>query len=501
MYFKKLAVFAAALCLLAGQVYNPTVLLSYSAVQSESDEAAATISLKVGESASPTQTSVEQAKWNSENISIATVSSDGTITAVSAGTTYVNAIFPTSVYKIKVVVTEDTSQKDEDEKKVTDLGTVNLDNDHPSAAATLNNAPAGTPVWSSSDTNVATVDNEGNITAVNTGSCTVTAVIGKNTYKITINSTYVPTAAPKTKYDLGSFVLSDDAPTAVIDLKLPEGTAVVWTSSDENIATVDNSGKVIAHSSGNCTITAETDTAVYTASLTSTYSGNVTIPQKELGSVSLTQTIPAKKFSVNIPEGADAVWSSTDESVAVTDQNGFITAVGKGSCDVNIMYSGVKYIIHVTSDLKPVSELTAEDCSTTLNGIGTKLTLSGGDKEVKEWKSLTPDTAEVDQNGVVTSKADGVAVIVAVYDSHASAILINVKSLYLAGDANCNNEVKMNDAVFIMQSIANPDEFKLTTQGEINADCDGQNNGVSNMDALAIQKYLIKIYPSLPVEG
>ena len=204
---------------------------------------------------------------------------------------------------------------------------------------------------------------------------------------------------------------------------------------------------------------------------------------------------------MNIPEGADAVWSSTDESVAVTDQNGFITAVGKGSCDVNIMYSGVKYIIHVTSDLKPVSELTAEDCSTTLNGIGTKLTLSGGDKEVKEWKSLTPDTAEVDQNGVVTSKADGVAVIVAVYDSHASAILINVKSLYLAGDANCNNEVKMNDAVLIMQSIANPDEFKLTTQGEINADCDGQNNGVSNMDALAIQKYLIKIYPSLPVEG
>ena len=59
----------------------------------------------------------------------------------------------------------------------------------------------------------------------------------------------------------------------------------------------------------------------------------------------------------------------------------------------------------------------------------------------------------------------------------------------------------MNDAVLIMQSIANPDEFKLTTQGEINADCDGQNNGVSNMDALAIQKYLIKIYPSLPAEG
>ena len=75
----------------------------------------------------------------------------------------------------------------------------------------------------------------------------------------------------------------------------------------------------------------------------------------------------------------------------------------------------------------------------------------------------------------------------------------------LAGDANCSGEVKMNDAVLIMQSVANfdtygvggTDENAMTEQGEINADVYGDNDGVTNMDALAVQKYLIGTLPSL----
>ena len=56
----------------------------------------------------------------------------------------------------------------------------------------------------------------------------------------------------------------------------------------------------------------------------------------------------------------------------------------------------------------------------------------------------------------------------------------------ISGDANCDGLVGMADAVFILQSIANPDAFVLTEQGKLNADVVG-NDGVTAGDALQIQ--------------
>ena len=74
------------------------------------------------------------------------------------------------------------------------------------------------------------------------------------------------------------------------------------------------------------------------------------------------------------------------------------------------------------------------------------------------------------------------------------------------GDADCDGEVKMNDAVLIMQSISNPDRFDengsdknhITAKGKKNANVSKDGEGVSPMDALAIQKYLLKMISSLP---
>ena len=67
------------------------------------------------------------------------------------------------------------------------------------------------------------------------------------------------------------------------------------------------------------------------------------------------------------------------------------------------------------------------------------------------------------------------------------------------GDANCDTNVNMSDAVIIMQSLANPakygvngtDENHITEQGKINGDIAGNNDGITNADALAIQKKLL----------
>ena len=70
------------------------------------------------------------------------------------------------------------------------------------------------------------------------------------------------------------------------------------------------------------------------------------------------------------------------------------------------------------------------------------------------------------------------------------------KALY--GDANCDFEVNMADAVLIMQSLANPDKYEIYAIGQLNADCSGNGDGITNKDALAIQKYKLGLISALP---
>ena len=58
----------------------------------------------------------------------------------------------------------------------------------------------------------------------------------------------------------------------------------------------------------------------------------------------------------------------------------------------------------------------------------------------------------------------------------------------------------MADAVFIMQTIGNPDKYQLTDKGEKNADVDGSGD-ITNMDALMIQKLKLGIITKFPAES
>ena len=78
---------------------------------------------------------------------------------------------------------------------------------------------------------------------------------------------------------------------------------------------------------------------------------------------------------------------------------------------------------------------------------------------------------------------------------------------YKAGDANCDGDVDLSDAVLIMQALANPNKYgesgsdksHITKQGIENADVTG-NDGMTTNDAQAIQKYLLKLVSELPIK-
>ena len=74
------------------------------------------------------------------------------------------------------------------------------------------------------------------------------------------------------------------------------------------------------------------------------------------------------------------------------------------------------------------------------------------------------------------------------------------------GDANCDGSVNIADAVLVMQVVTNPDKYaqgktekSITAKGERNADVDTSVKGLTNRDALMIQKFKLGIIDKLPV--
>lgn len=68
----------------------------------------------------------------------------------------------------------------------------------------------------------------------------------------------------------------------------------------------------------------------------------------------------------------------------------------------------------------------------------------------------------------------------------------------LLGDANCDGLLTIADATAIVQHLGNPDEYALSKQGEINADCYNTGDGVTGRDAVSIQKIEAGLITSLP---
>ncbi|HOF69037.1 MAG TPA: dockerin type I repeat-containing protein, partial [Ruminococcus sp.] len=67
------------------------------------------------------------------------------------------------------------------------------------------------------------------------------------------------------------------------------------------------------------------------------------------------------------------------------------------------------------------------------------------------------------------------------------------------GDANCDGKVDISDAVMVKCYLINNKTYGISAQGLINADVQGNGNGVNAQDAVTIQKYVIKIITVLPV--
>ena len=130
---------------------------------------------------------------------------------------------------------------------------------------------------------------------------------------------------------------------------------------------------------------------------------------------------------------------------------------------------------------------TTSETTTTTTETTTSSTSSSSETSTETTTTVTETSSTSSQKSTTTSSQ-------------------NTPSVTLAGDANCDGTVSIADAVLIMQSIANPskfglsgsDETHITAQGSANGDVNGNGNGITNLDALTIQKYMLNLISKLP---
>lgn len=239
--------------------------------------------------------------------------------------------------------------------------------------------------WTSSDESVATVDETGTVTAVAAGEANVTAsvkdadIAASTHIKVIVTPTGV--AAPES-IDL----VTNGENTKDLDAKLVPADAtdvkLAYKSSDESVATVDETGKVTAVANGECTITTyvtaktedaeaselsavvveaadseEVDDSVATmpedlAAMDSAFS---VVPEDLKAETKVTVTTNVESATLDKTEGvltvgntvtvtatvtpdtatnASVTWTSSDEAIATVDSEGKITAVAPGTATI-----------------------------------------------------------------------------------------------------------------------------------------------------------------------
>lgn len=297
-------------------------------------------------------------------------------------------------------------------------------------------------LWTSSDTAVATVNEDGMVVAVGTGSATIlaksedsgaTSMCNVTVYQpvtsVTISNTTM-TVRKGTEFWLNAKALPENAMNKDIS----------WSSSDEDIARVDQNGKVTALMPGNCTIIATSMDSGVLAKCALTVTQPITGIYLNVNEQTI---LKGKKFIIIptvTPTDADnkkVIYTSSDSSVASVDENGVVTGL-KG---------GVAIIIAKTEERGLVAScsVTVQEFVSSVDIDSENLKINVGDaRQLKAnvlpesatnreltWSSSNNGIVSVNSNGKIEGKNVGKATIYA-YASDGSGLYdtINVEVIY-----------------------------------------------------------------------
>ena len=395
-----------------------------------------TLSLLVGDTwqlnadVQPIFALTKELEWTSSNPEIATVSSNGFITATGIGTATITAaavdgsgvkaecIVSVSGVPVKSIVLSRTSAS----LKATETVTL-------TATVTPANASDKSVLWSSKNNEIATVDDNGVITAQSIGETVISATSVSNP-EVTADChiTVVPTPVTEINLNQTSVYIQVGATFQFEATILPETATnknLRWSSGNLEVASIDANGVVTAHAIGTTTINVLAEdgsgiTASATVNVIPTPADGIEIQTPASTQFKVGETISLT--AIVSPEDAtdkSVVWSSDNNNIATVSTTGVVTAVNVGKVNIKATNSaGLSDEITLT-----VIPTLAENIIVMPSQLTLKVNESGAltvnitpvsttDKGVSFVSSNT-EVATVDAEGKVTALSLGETVITA----------------------------------------------------------------------------------------
>ena len=282
--------------------------------------------------------------------------------------------------------------------------------------------------WTSSDEHIAVVDENGVVTAYNRGTVEIIATADGVSRALPLTAVIPVSEIQISRKD-------EDAPfytgtalalNASVSPQYADDSTVLWRSSDERIASVNNNGEVTALKAGEVSVFCE---AADGGGAFAEYPLTVLQGPSEIDlSSSKSYLLPGESICLTakiLPESASAtplVWSSSDETALSVDENGVVTHVGEGVATITVTgVNGVRAGITLRAyAIRVPAAFIMKESSVYMN-IGETYALSftcepEGAVDECVWLSSNTSVATVDENGAVKAVGSG-AVTVSVYSS------------------------------------------------------------------------------------
>ena len=315
--------------------------------------------------------------------------------------------------------------------------------------------------WSSSDETIATVDENGKVTAIKVGQVTITATaegLTPATCTVNVDSPLETISLNKTNLTLEAGEASE-ALTVILNPvdATVDVTKVVWESLNTEIATVVD-GVVTAVAPGTATIRATLNGKEATCSvkvivnLTGVEINNSDTDLELLKGQ--TSTLNVTYTPSNATEIPACTWSSSDEQVAIVDANGVVKALKEGTTTITVDYgNGISATRKVVvTEIPATGIMFVEKVEEMLKGNGNKIKLvvkalpeNTTDDVVFTWSSSDETIATVDNEGNVVGLKAGKVIITATYNNFNIDMEIEIKEVPLTGIKVSSEKLSINE--------------------------------------------------------
>ena len=328
-------------------------------------------------------------KWETSNAAVATVA-NGHIWTMSPGKATLKAT--SNGQTVKCVVTVKKRVPRLDQTKVTLL------TDQKVVLNILDKAnPEDVVQWSSNKKKIASVNEFGEVTGLKKGKAVITAKIGKKKYKATVT-----VKKRQIKINPAKTTIEKDQHIFLQLLNKKDEDQAVWTTSNDKVVIVAQSGEIAGVEPGKATITVQVGKQKAKA--------EITVKAKPL---SLSETKiemdegSDEALSINNYENQKVKWTSSDESIA-TVENGIIHAKKEGKVTITATIDKKDYTCDVTVN-KLVKVIDQKEMTVIKGGQG-QLTITNVDPEKIKWGTSDYGIATV-ANGTVYGMKTGKATI------------------------------------------------------------------------------------------